>query len=115
VGSHSRALASAPRSRDPEFFDHARLPGNLPRRSACELGGAPRTIVPDNLKAAVIRAAFGVDGAASFEPQLPRIGAALQDQDRSGTDLRTEGEWKGHLWTTAISLAAPCAVTRLPS
>jgi transposase len=31
-----------------------------------ELGGAPRTIVPDNLKAAVIRAAFGVDGAASL-------------------------------------------------
>jgi transposase len=31
-----------------------------------ELGGAPQTIVPDNLKAAVIRAAFGVDGAASL-------------------------------------------------
>jgi transposase len=31
-----------------------------------ELGGVPRTIVPDNLKAAVIRAAFGVDGAASL-------------------------------------------------
>jgi transposase len=31
-----------------------------------ELGGAPATIVPDNLKAAVIRAAFGVDGAASL-------------------------------------------------
>src|SRR5690606_35254431 len=26
-----------------------------------ELGGVPKTIVPDNLKAAVIRAAFGVD------------------------------------------------------
>jgi transposase len=31
-----------------------------------ELGGAPATVVPDNLKAAVIRAAFGVDGAASL-------------------------------------------------
>lgn len=31
-----------------------------------ELGGAPGTVVPDNLKAAVIRAAFGVDGAASL-------------------------------------------------
>jgi transposase len=31
-----------------------------------ELGGVPATIVPDNLKAAVIRAAFGVDGAASL-------------------------------------------------
>jgi transposase len=31
-----------------------------------ELGGAPATIVPDNLKAAVVRAAFGVDGAASL-------------------------------------------------
>jgi transposase len=31
-----------------------------------ELGAAPRTIVPDNLKAAVVRAAFGVDGAASL-------------------------------------------------
>jgi transposase len=31
-----------------------------------ELGGAPVTIVPDNLKAAVIRAAFGVDGAPSL-------------------------------------------------
>ena len=31
-----------------------------------ELGGAPKTIVPDNLKAAVVRAAFGVDGAASL-------------------------------------------------
>ena len=31
-----------------------------------ELGGAPGTIVPDNLKAAVVRAAFGVDGAASL-------------------------------------------------
>lgn len=31
-----------------------------------ELGGVPRTIVPDNLKAAVVRAAFGVDGAASL-------------------------------------------------
>jgi transposase len=31
-----------------------------------ELGGAPATIVPDNTKAAVIRAAFGVDGAASL-------------------------------------------------
>ena len=26
-----------------------------------ELGGVPRVLVPDNLKAAVIRAAFGVD------------------------------------------------------
>jgi transposase len=31
-----------------------------------ELDGAPAAIVPDNLKAAVIRAAFGVDGAASL-------------------------------------------------
>jgi transposase len=31
-----------------------------------ELGGVPATIVPDNLKAAVIRAAFGVDGAAAL-------------------------------------------------
>jgi transposase len=31
-----------------------------------ELGSAPRTLVPDNLKAAVVRAAFGVDGAASL-------------------------------------------------
>jgi hypothetical protein len=31
-----------------------------------ELGGAPTTVVPDNLKAAVVRAAFGVDGAASL-------------------------------------------------
>jgi transposase len=31
-----------------------------------ELNGVPATIVPDNLKAAVIRAAFGVDGAASL-------------------------------------------------
>lgn len=31
-----------------------------------ELGGVPATIVPDNLKAAVIRAAFGVDGAATL-------------------------------------------------
>jgi transposase len=29
-----------------------------------ELGGVPKVIVPDNLKAAVIRASFGVDGAA---------------------------------------------------
>lgn len=31
-----------------------------------ELGGVVGTVVPDNLKAAVIRAAFGVDGAASL-------------------------------------------------
>jgi transposase len=31
-----------------------------------ELDGAPATVVPDNLKAAVVRAAFGVDGAASL-------------------------------------------------
>lgn len=31
-----------------------------------ELGGVPATIVPDNLKAAVVRAAFGVDDAASL-------------------------------------------------
>jgi transposase len=31
-----------------------------------ELGSVPRTLVPDNLKAAVVRAAFGVDGAASL-------------------------------------------------
>lgn len=31
-----------------------------------ELGGVPATVVPDNLKAAVVRAAFGVDGAASL-------------------------------------------------
>lgn len=31
-----------------------------------ELGGVVGTMVPDNLKAAVIRAAFGVDGAASL-------------------------------------------------
>ena len=31
-----------------------------------ELGGVPRTLVPDNLKAAVIRAAFGVDDATSL-------------------------------------------------
>jgi len=31
-----------------------------------ELGAVPRTLVPDNLKAAVVRAAFGVDGAASL-------------------------------------------------
>jgi transposase len=30
------------------------------------LGGVPRTLVPDNLKAAVIRAAFGVDGIATL-------------------------------------------------
>jgi transposase len=29
-------------------------------------GGVPRTLVPDNLKAAVIRAAFGVDGIATL-------------------------------------------------
>ena len=29
-----------------------------------ELGGVPRVLVPDNLKAAVVRAAFGVDGEA---------------------------------------------------
>lgn len=31
-----------------------------------ELGGVPATVVPDNLKAAVIRAAFGVDEAAAL-------------------------------------------------
>ncbi len=31
-----------------------------------EIGGVVETVVPDNLKAAVIRAAFGVDGAASL-------------------------------------------------
>ena len=31
-----------------------------------ELGGVPKTIVPDNLKAAVIRAAFGADDEASL-------------------------------------------------
>ena len=31
-----------------------------------ELGGSPKTLVPDNLKAAVIRAAFGVDDEASL-------------------------------------------------
>ena len=31
-----------------------------------ELGGVPKTIVPDNLKAAVIRAAFGTDDEASL-------------------------------------------------
>jgi transposase len=31
-----------------------------------ELGGVVSTVVPDNLKAAVVRAAFGVDGAASL-------------------------------------------------
>ena len=30
------------------------------------LGGVPRTLVPDNLKAAVVRAAFGVDEPASL-------------------------------------------------
>ncbi|MDQ3364258.1 MAG: hypothetical protein M3680_02355 [Myxococcota bacterium] len=35
-------------------------------RHFAELGGVVGTIVPDNLKAAVIRAAFGVDGAASL-------------------------------------------------
>ncbi len=34
--------------------------------SFAELGGVVATVVPDNLKAAVIRAAFGVDGAASL-------------------------------------------------
>ncbi len=37
-------------------------------RAFQELGGVPGTVVPDNLKAAVIRAAFGVDG----EPVLQR-------------------------------------------
>lgn len=31
-----------------------------------ELGGVPHTIVPDNLKAAVVRAAFGVDGETAL-------------------------------------------------
>jgi hypothetical protein len=31
-----------------------------------ELGGVPETVVPDNLKAAVVRAAFGVDGATEL-------------------------------------------------
>jgi len=31
-----------------------------------ELGGVPKTVVPDNLKAAVIRAAFGVDDATEL-------------------------------------------------
>jgi transposase len=62
-----------------------------------ELGGAPATIVPDNLKAAVIRAAFGVDGAASLEPQLPRARATSRDQDRPRTDLRAEEEGEGRV------------------
>jgi len=44
------------------FGDHAPVPAARPR------GGVPRVIVPDNLKAAVIRAAFGVDD----EPVLNR-------------------------------------------
>lgn len=31
-----------------------------------ELGGVPRTVVPDNLKAAVVRCAFGVDGETAL-------------------------------------------------
>lgn len=31
-----------------------------------ELGGVPTTIVPDNLKAAVVRAAFGIDGLSAL-------------------------------------------------
>ncbi len=35
-------------------------------RAFAFFGGVPRVIVPDNLKAAVIRAAFGIDGAAAL-------------------------------------------------
>jgi len=40
----------------------------LHQRAFAELGGVPHVIVPDNLKAAVIRAAFGVSGL----PELNR-------------------------------------------
>ena len=48
-----------------------------------ELGGVVETVVPDNLKAAVVRAAFGVDDQQRAQSQLPRAGAPLRLQDRS--------------------------------
>lgn len=47
-------------------FDQCTETWNALHESAFrKLGGVPRTVVPDNLKAAVVRAAFGVDDAAS--------------------------------------------------
>lgn len=43
-----------------------------------ELGGVVATVVPDNLKAAVIRAAFGVDGAASLNPSYCELARHYQ-------------------------------------
>ncbi|MCP4201063.1 MAG: IS21 family transposase [bacterium] len=39
---------------------------DLHRRAFEAFGGVPKTLVPDNLKAAVIRAAFGVDGDSAL-------------------------------------------------
>jgi hypothetical protein len=52
-----------------------------------ELGGVPRTLVPDNLKAAVIRAAFGVDGPTglnrSYQELARHYGFAVDPTPRA--------------------------------
>jgi transposase len=58
--------------------------------------GTPRTLVPDNLKAAVIHAAFGVsDAACALKPKLPRAGSALRFQGGSSAARSVEEEGEG--------------------
>ncbi len=59
--------------------------------------GVVATVVPDNLKAAVIRAAFGPRRGAVGEPQLPRDRAALRLQDRPRTAAAAEEEGQGRV------------------
>ena len=52
-------------------------------------GGAPATIRPDNLKAAVIRASFGVaDGSPALNRSYRELGGAHVEHEREGHQVR---------------------------
>ncbi len=58
-------------------------------------GRRPEVVVPDNLKAAVIRAAFGARRRGGAEPQLPRAGAPLRLPDRPDAAEKSGEEGQG--------------------
>ncbi len=67
----------------------------LHQRAFAWLGGVPRVIVPDNLKAAVIRGVWR-QWSAGAEPELPRACAALQLPSRSAAAARRRRKAKSN-------------------
>ena len=74
----------------------------LHQRAFARLGGVPHVIVPDNLKAAVIRAAFGVTGL----PELNRSYRELARHYGFAGEARGPGRAELRAWTAEDAVLA---------